>query len=65
MNRNRLCNVGGNSGITLILLILIFMIPVVFTSMIHDSNKTRFSSRFKIHGDFLSPIHLVIFSVAT
>ena len=65
MNRNRLCNVGGKSGITLILLILIFMIPVVFTSMIHDSNKTRFSSRFMIHGDFLSPIHLVIFSVAT
>ena len=40
--------------------ILIFMIPVVFYL-----NDSWFSSRFTIHEDSWSPIHLMMFSLAT
>ena len=48
---------GGRSGI---IWILMFMIPVVFYL-----NDPWFSSRFMIHKDFWSPIHLMMFSLAT
>ena len=47
---------SGGTGRSGIFWILIFMIPVVFYL-----NDSWFSSRFMIHEDFWSPIHLMMF----